>query len=77
MKSSLKYLKISKENFCNFIVNLQVKPTTLLKLYSNTVFPWDIFGISEKATLLLDISSHYRGVFETQSNIHDGDFWRK
>ena len=48
---------------CNFIVNLQLKPTTLLKLYSKTVFFWDIFGIFEKVTLLSDIFSHYRGVF--------------
>ena len=46
-------------------------PTTLLKLYSKTVFSWDIFGIFEKATLLSDSCSNYRGVFETQSKILD------
>ena len=50
----------------NSIVNLQVKPTTLLKLYSKIVFSWDNFGIFEKANLLSDIFSHYRGVFGTQ-----------
>ena len=35
---------------CNFIANLQFKPTTLLKLYSKTVFSEYIFGIFGRAT---------------------------
>ena len=55
------------------------KPTTLLKLklYSKTVFSLDILGIFEKATLLSDIFSQYRGVFGTQLKIYDGAFWQK
>ena len=60
---SKNYLNISKENFgsgqqfyCkraaavdrNFIVNVQRKATTLLKLYSRTIFSWVIFGIFGK-----------------------------
>ena len=68
--------KLSHAVDCNFIVNLQVKHTTLQKLYSKTAFSWDIFRIFEKATLLSDIS-HFRGIFRTQSNIYDGAFWRE